>query len=431
MGYRPVSAATILFLCFFSACKTSGSKGTGSSALREDTTAPAINVETRDHVPVTVAKLHDGIAATPVCDESHPLAVGEECKIPEEDALNAKITAAAVGFQSFQNPKSQGLSKRDFHPKSTACVAAKFEVLADLPDDLQRGIFAGTYGKTANTYRAVIRYSNGAPAIRKDHTLGVLKDGGPDPRAMGIKLIGVNGTPLLDTAPSEAGMATQDFMLTDFPVFFLRNINSAIKFFPGLLNGTAGAGLDDLEKFNFVKGQKIISDVFNETYWSQGPYKFGDGMAVKYMVKPVVCGADLLNRAPGGAEDDFLRQNASDRLAKGSVCFDFFVQKQKDTATTPVEDSAVEWKESDAPPVKIARITIPGPQDVMSDTRHSFCENLSFSPWNGIAEHRPLGSINRIRMTAYSGISRKRRIENGVAVGEPTGSEDFFKVLGR
>jgi len=421
------------------ACRTTPPSG-GSSGIKDtaDASPPTTSmpaVQTRDQQPVPVAHLSDGIPPTPVCDASQPLALNAECKSPDEDALNGKITAAAVGFQSFQNPKPDAahpgtdpLSKRDFHPKSTACVAAFFDVLPGLAADLRQGVFAAGGAASGFKYRAVIRYSNGSPAIKADGTLGINKDGEPDARAMAVKLVGVSGTPLLSTAPTSPGTATQDFMLTDFPVFFLRNINSAIKFFPGLLNGTAAANLDPHELANLVGGRKVIADIFNETYWSQGPYRFG-AAAAKYQVRPVACDAPLLGRAPGATETDFLRQNASDRLATGSVCFDFFVQRQSDAVATPVEDTTIEWLEADAPPVKIARITIPKGQDVLSAERQQFCENLSFSPWNGIVEHRPLGSINRIRLTAYSGISTKRRMENQVPIGEPTGNEDFFSVL--
>ncbi len=47
-------------------------------------------------------------------------------------------------------------------------------------------------------------------------------------------------------------------------------------------------------------------------------------------------------------------------------------------------------------------------QDCMSLEQAVFCENLSFSPWHSLPEHRPLGLVNRVRKVAYREISRLR-----------------------
>jgi hypothetical protein len=61
----------------------------------------------------------------------------------------------------------------------------------------------------------------------------------------------------------------------------------------------------------------------------------------------------------------------------------------------------------------VARITIP-PQDINASERVEACEALAFSPWHGLAEHRPLGSINRLRRAVY-----EKSVElRGCPVGE-------------
>ena len=52
-------------------------------------------------------------------------------------------------------------------------------------------------------------------------------------------------------------------------------------------------------------------------------------------------------------------------------------------------------------------ITIP-PQDFETDERRALCESLTFSPWHGLAEHRPLGGINRLRRPVYDASGRHR-----------------------
>lgn len=59
------------------------------------------------------------------------------------------------------------------------------------------------------------------------------------------------------------------------------------------------------------------------------------------------------------------------------------------------------------PFIDAATITIP-PQDFETDERRALCESLTFSPWHGLAEHRPLGGINRLRRPVYDASGRHR-----------------------
>ena len=77
-----------------------------------------------------------------------------------------------------------------------------------------------------------------------------------------------------------------------------------------------------------------------------------------------------------------------------------------------------EWLEERAPFYKVATITIP---EQIFDTpeQNKFCEDLAFTPWHALPEHRPLGSVNRLRKVIYAHISTTRREANGVANVEP------------
>lgn len=54
---------------------------------------------------------------------------------------------------------------------------------------------------------------------------------------------------------------------------------------------------------------------------------------------------------------------------------------------------------------------------------------MIFSPWNGVLEHRPLGSLQRLRARVYTRIATKRTLENGVESRQPDGSEATFAPL--
>ena len=56
------------------------------------------------------------------------------------------------------------------------------------------------------------------------------------------------------------------------------------------------------------------------------------------------------------------------------------------------------------PPVDVGRITVEIAE------RRALRENLIFTPWHGIAEHRPLGGINRLRRAVYDASASFRHI---------------------
>ncbi len=82
----------------------------------------------------------------------------------------------------------------------------------------------------------------------------------------------------------------------------------------------------------------------------------------------------------------------------------------------------IEWDESVSPYRKVATIRIPK-QEFDREEQHVLAENLSFTPWHSIPEHRPLGNMNRTRKHVYETISKLRHAHNGVPRKEPDGSE--------
>jgi hypothetical protein len=91
------------------------------------------------------------------------------------------------------------------------------------------------------------------------------------------------------------------------------------------------------------------------------------------------------------------------------------MQLQTDAKKMPIEDTTIEWT---SPFRRVATITIPA-QDFRNPEQIALAEHLSFTPWHTLAEHRPLGGINRIRRSAYAASSAVRHQLNGVAEKEP------------
>lgn len=90
------------------------------------------------------------------------------------------------------------------------------------------------------------------------------------------------------------------------------------------------------------------------------------------------------------------------------------IQLGTDPSHHPTEDGSVVWDEATAPYQTIATVEFP-PQDALTAERRTFWEDrMKLNPWNALAEHQPLGSINRLRKTVYEASAEKRQILNAV-----------------
>jgi hypothetical protein len=80
---------------------------------------------------------------------------------------------------------------------------------------------------------------------------------------------------------------------------------------------------------------------------------------------------------------------------------------------------AVIWSEEVSPYRRIARITVK-PQLAWSEARSSAVDDgLLFAPWHGLAAHRPLGGIMRVRKAVYEEAKKFRAERNGRVIQEP------------
>jgi hypothetical protein len=147
-------------------------------------------------------------------------------------------------------------------------------------------------------------------------------------------------------------------------------------------------------------------------YFSGAPFLFGDDRVMKFSANPVSPGgAD----APDVSEPDYLRKALHKRLTTpgaGDIVFEFQVQVRTATELasaidTDIEDSCCEWDDQKFPFETVATITIPA-QDFETEKQCAACERLIFTPWHGIAEHRPLGGINRLRRAVYEASAQLR-----------------------
>lgn len=322
----------------------------------------------------------------------------------EAEAIASVVAMIEAGVNALAE-RGQRPVLRDAHAKTHGCVAAEFTTESNLPDALKRGVFA-----EGRSYPAWIRFSNASGTPKPD--------GVGDGRGMAIKLVGVPGRKIL---ADEADAVTQDFVLIDFPRFFLRNALEYGPFVKATLGGRPEAYFamhPDQETLNAELVARTAEHLFTRRYFSMTPSLLGERY-VKLGARPVACGATTAPETPPPESNpNDLRAGMAAWLGARDACFRFTVQPQTD-ATMPVEDPTVLWDETRSAPIDVAVIRIPK-QVFDGPAQLAACENLSFTPWHALPEHRPVGGINRVRKAAYLAISKLRHQLNGVPRVEPT-----------
>jgi hypothetical protein len=305
--------------------------------------------------------------------------------------------------------RTPGHAKRGQHPKHHGCVRAVLLVANWIPAEFRSGIF-----EKPRTFEALIRFSNGR----------VWDDRKADAHGMAIKLLGVPGRKLVDGHETETAA---DFVLVDSEVFFTGDLTEYLAFSAGLLRPRRNLLYDAFfwtkillwHRALFTRVRSFVgkrpTSPLAIKYFSAVPYRLGSH-AVKYVARP----RDPRIAAPNLGDRDGLSRALADTLAIADASFDFGVEIQTNTNTQPIEDPTVNWSEQeDARHEWLGIITIPR-QDV--DPNSALAENLAFSPWHTIEEHRPLGAINRARLPVYRDMSKLRHELNGVV---PPGTSEI------
>lgn len=323
--------------------------------------------------------------------------------IPPGEAASIEALLAVFKNESIKNNPT-GTMHRGAHAKLHGLVKAEFVVPDDLAPELRVGIFS-----QPKTYQAWVRFSNGDGTHKPDHA--------KDARGMAIKVMGVPGDKLLS---AERGEQTQDFILMSTPAFVSKGAQDVVELAQALF-GSVFAKLWHLlthwrTLWLLLKLFRRFANPLQIRYFSCTPYLFGT-RAVKYAATPLV---DVPDTIPRDRADDYLRAALVAQLKAGEAQFDFCVQFQTDARAMPIEDPRCEWSESVSPFRKVATLRILR-QDCDSAQQRAFAENLSFTPWHALPEHRPLGGINRARKVVYEAMSTFRHGRNQAPRQEPTG----------
>jgi catalase len=335
------------------------------------------------------------------------LELNTEYPQPNEEEVTKKIVDLLR--EIVEGRFLQGLTYRGVNTKSHAGVRAEFIVDPNLPEEFRVGVF-----REPRRYPAWIRYSSTLP--------DPLPDKVPDLRGMAVKLMDVDGPKLL---PADRDGKTHDFIFITPQTFFTSTPEDFYKF---ALTGAMNSKKTLADYWNILtfmlshpavaacifNAQTKIPSLLEANWYSATPYLFGS-RAVKYSLRPWLAPRTAM---PAKSRNNYLREDLVHKLRDAEAGFDFRIQFQLDPYKQPIEDALVVWKKQDSPWHKIGTILLPK-QEIDSPEQMLFCEHLSMNPWRCIAEHRPLGGVNRSRQRIYYDGSAYRHGRNAVPVTEP------------
>lgn len=319
---------------------------------------------------------------------------------------------------------------RGVHPKSHGCVQATFTVNQDIAAELQVGMFA----EPGRQFDAFIRFSNAAALVGPD-----IDNGKHGSRGMAIKVLDVGGEVLVD----DDGEHNQDFLMINQPVFAFANAedyhrldkvldqqgDKADGFFAPLqLQNPAIPEETRLKIQAYIEAENItpediqriaksfqivgeiqatpVANPLGVQYFSAAPFLFGKDHVMKFSAKP--CAEVPPSSIPEPTTDNYLRETLTKVMARSDeLQFDFMVQVRGEgedfgSDNEFIENASTLWDEADFPFVNVAKISITVPQPgVDSEQNLAHCEQMAFSPWHSLVEHKPIGSINRLRKSVY------------------------------
>jgi hypothetical protein len=337
---------------------------------------------------------------------------------PDQDlaALETDIAEIVQGFLALQARSAgpDGQLRRGTHAKGV-CTRAQFEVFdvaagrdPALAARLARGIFV-----RPGVCPATVRFSNSDPKAKAD-----LK---PDVRALSF---------FVERAPAGAANAgalgvRHDFSLQSATTLPINDVHAFAVLARVLSSSSPARSLWSSpfrDKWVFASSlikatsqtRQAIRPYQHLRYWSNVPFRHGSTDIVKYSATPAAANpAHPLDQKNPNTLQDELRRHVNEDATMSS--FDFSLQfldtqrmtyrgKRRD-ASFWIENASVEWKESQAPFHKVARLTLL-PRSLLSAAE-------SESMYIDVTEHSspestPVGGINHARWYAEVA-SRKAR----------------------
>lgn len=342
----------------------------------------------------------------------------------EDEATHIRELTEVFARMALTVAEQEGHAHRAVHAKGQGLLKGRLRVLDGLPAELRHGLFA-----RPGSYDALVRLSS-PPAEQ-------LPDSVSTPRAMALKVIGVEG-PRAEGAEEQH---TQDFLMVNGPAFntpgvagFLRSaklLAATTERMPRtkrMISATLRGAEATLEAVGggsaTLKGMggEPQHHPLGETFFSQVPFLYGPYMA-KFSLAPISPALLALTGDKIGSDEDAQREAVVSFFTDlpNPVEWELRVQLCRDVERMPIEDASVEWPEADSPFLPVARLSVAQQEAWQPASSPGIEDALAFAPWHALAEHRPLGGLNRARRVVMAASRQFRSRFNGCPIHEPVG----------
>lgn len=305
---------------------------------------------------------------------------------PDEEERYAGYAKLFAQLQAHKSARWG--SGRTLHRKQLTAASGTLEVLDGLPGFARHGLFAKPHD-----YDVWVRTSNGG----LDHA----PDAVPDIRGFAIRVLGVQGESALGNGPA----VSQDFTLINQEAFGFAGAGEFVDFVMAASRGKGELFRYMLKRYGLLGGPRRLGKMlrkvgrpfsgfatepmFSAVPMANGPY------AVRVRLVPASSNGAAARDASDDWDADF-----SDRLRRGPLHWDMQLQFFTNESSTPIEDASVNWN---TPYTTVARLMLPR-QDTRSAEGVEFAAQVEagiIDPWHALAEHRPLGDVQRARKFVY------------------------------
>lgn len=320
---------------------------------------------------------------------------------PDEPETQAKIIEV-MSDGMHQVHEKMGRSVRVSHAKAHALLEGTLTVYDGLPPELAQGLFAHPA-----TYKVLVRMAQAPGEFLDDSKVQ------PD-RGMSVKVLGVEGKKIegdtstvqdwvFDVGKQFIAGGVKEFLQAFKPNAELApKLSQSVKGAVSTAARTANAALQAVgansEKLAFYGHE--LKHPLAEPYFSQTPYRYGEYVA-KLGFFPVTPGIEKLEKegldpkTPNG-----LRDAMTEFFQRTPAEFEMRVQLNTGEDEMPIEDAQANWPETSSQYQPVAKLLLPV-QTAWDERKDGYFEYMSFSPGHALAAHRPLGGMNRARLTVY------------------------------
>lgn len=342
-------------------------------------------------------------------------------QIPDDEAETSKELAQALHDIMETTFNNNGHANRSVHAKAHGLLRGRVTV-PDLPPSLAQGAFA-----KPGVFSAYLRFSTNPGDILDDKV--------STPRGLALKIVGVEGPRL----PGSEGEVTQDFVMQNAKAFtaatpkaFLKTLKLLAKTTdkaPGMKKALSAVlrGVEStVEALGGESGTlKSLgghpqTHILGESFTTVVPVLYGTYYAKVAVVpvSPSLCA--LTDHQLDLADDpDGLRTAVAEYFRQEGGTWEIRVQLATDIEKMPIEDASVQWPEELSPYVTVARLDV-APQASWDEAKvDQIDDGMAFSPWHGLAAHRPLGGVMRVRKPSYEMSADFRASHNGCPIHEP------------